>query len=126
MITVRSISGGAFGGGLGAIRYLTVPDGAAPAPSHAVSRTDWVKQIMQTFPRNPDGNATGNLLFFVHGFNEAIDDVVKLHGDITAGLAGKLSCTVVSFDWPSEAETFAYLPDLDTAKRTAIDLVNAG
>lgn len=65
MITVRSISGGAFGGGLGAIRYLIVPDGTAPAPSHAVSRTDWVKRVMQTFPRNADGDATGSLLFFV-------------------------------------------------------------
>ncbi len=26
MITVRSVSGDAFGGGLGAIRYLVVPD----------------------------------------------------------------------------------------------------
>jgi len=126
MITVRSISAGAFGGGPGPIRYLIVPDGATPAPSHAVNRTDWVKQIMQTFPRAADGDATGNLLFFVHGFNESIDDVLLRQGDIAAGLAGKLDCLVVSFDWPSEAETFAYLPDLDTAKRTAIDLVNAG
>ena len=29
-------------------------------------------------------------------------------------------------DWPSFHNTFAYLPDLDTAKKTAIDLVNAG
>jgi esterase/lipase superfamily enzyme len=28
--------------------------------------------------------------------------------------------------WPSWTDTFAYLPELDTAKKTAIDLVNAG
>ena len=48
------------------------------------------------------------------------------HAAVAAGLAGKLPCTVVSFDWPSAGQTYAYLPDLDAAKRTAIDLVNAG
>ena len=125
MITVRSLSAGAFAGGLGAIRYLVVPDGATPAPSHAVARAEWVRQIMQTFPRT-GANAVGDLVFFVHGFNNKIEDVIATHRQIVAGLAGQLACTVVSFDWPSAGETFAYLPDLDVAKRTAIDLVNAG
>ena len=72
MITVRAISAGAFGGDLGATRYLVVPDNTAPAPAHAVSRTDWVRQVMQTFPRAATGVSVGNLLVFVHGFNEAI------------------------------------------------------
>ncbi|MBV8565566.1 MAG: alpha/beta fold hydrolase [Methylobacteriaceae bacterium] len=125
-ITVRSMSGNQFNGGLGAIRYLAVPDGAAPAPSHTVPRTDWVKQIMQTFPRAGDGNAVGNLLVLVHGYNDGIADVATQHGDIAAGLANRLACTLISFDWPSWKDTFAYLPQLDVAKRTAIDLVNAG
>jgi hypothetical protein len=51
---------------------------------------------MQTFERNPDGNAVGNLLFLVHGYNEGITDVVTMHDNIAAGLAGKLACTIVS------------------------------
>lgn len=126
IITVRSVSGNAFGGDVGQIRYLVVPDDAVPAPSHRIAPGDWVKQVMQTFDRNRDGNAVGNLLFLVHGFNEGITDVAAMHANIGAGLAGRLACTIVSFDWPSSGTTFAYLPDLDAAKRTAIYLVNAG
>lgn len=125
IVTVRSISGNAFTGGLGAIRYLAIPDGAAPAPGHQIARTEWVKQVMQTFVRDTSGNAIGNLLFLVHGFNTDFTNANALHDKVTAGLAGKLTCTIVSFDWPSAAETFAYLEDLDTAKRTAVDFVNA-
>src|SRR5277367_1967371 len=125
IVTVRSISGNAFAGGLGPIRYLSVPDGAAPAPAHQVARTEWVKQVMQTFVRDASGNATGDLLFLVHGFNNDFTSANTLHDQVTGGLAGKLVCTIVSFDWPSAGETFAYLEDLDTAKRTAVDLVNA-
>ena len=125
IVTVRSISGDAFTGGLGAIRYLSVPDGAVPTPAHQVARTAWIKQVMQTFVRNASGNATGDLLFLVHGFNTDFTNTNALHDAVTAGLAGMLVCTIVSFDWPSAGETFAYLEDLDTAKRTAVDLVNA-
>lgn len=125
-ITVRSISGDDFGNNLGAIRYLSVPDGQAPKPSHQVGLRAWIGQIMATFPADKDGVAKGNLLFFVHGFNTTITGVDTDQSNIRAGLAGKIDCTIVSFDWPSLGETFAYLPDLDTAKKTAVDLVNAG
>ena len=126
MITVRSVSGNAFGGATGAIRYLVVPDNAPPAPSHAIARTDWIKRVMQTFNGDTGGNAVGDLVFLVHGFNTPVTNEAALHDQVVAGLAGKLSCTIVSFDWPSAGETYAYLPDLDAAKRTAVDLVNAG
>jgi esterase/lipase superfamily enzyme len=125
IITVRSISGNSFSGNLGPIRYLAVPDDAVPAPAHQVARTEWVKQVMQTFPRDASGNATGDLLFLVHGFNTNFTNATALRDQVAAGLVGKLACTIVSFDWPSAGETFAYLEDLDTAKRTAVDLVNA-
>ncbi len=125
IVTVRSTSGTAFTGSLGAIRYLSVPDGAVPTPAHQVARTVWIKQVMQTFVHDTSGNAAGDLLFLVHGFNTDFTNANALHDAVTAGLAGKLTCTIVSFDWPSAGETFAYLEDLDTAKRTAVDLVNA-
>jgi esterase/lipase superfamily enzyme len=125
IVTVRSISGNAFTGSLGSIRYLSVPDGVVPRPAHQVARTAWIKRVMQTFARDASGNATGNLLFLVHGFNTDFTNANVLHDDVTAGLTGKLVCTIVSFDWPSAGETFAYLENPDTAKRTAVDLVNA-
>jgi esterase/lipase superfamily enzyme len=65
-------------------------------------------------------------LFVVHGYNLAVAGVDAQQRNVKAGLADKLACTIVSFDWPSWAETSAYLPQLDVAKKTAIDLVNAG
>src|SRR5665213_2638110 len=94
IITVRSVSGNAFGGGLGAVRYLIVPDQETPAPSHSTGLRDWVKQVMQTFTQNADGQAVGDLLFVVHGFNVGIGDVITEHGNIAAGLEGKLVCTI--------------------------------
>jgi esterase/lipase superfamily enzyme len=126
LITVRSVSGNTFGDNLGAIRYLIVPDAETPNPAHAVTQRAWVKEILETFPRDGNGVASGNLLFFVHGYNVGIADANTRQNDLTAGLAGRLPCTIVGFDWPSWTDTFAYLPELDTAKKTAIDLVNAG
>src|ERR1700733_9049653 len=125
-ITVRSVSQNQFSDGLGAIRYLAVPDGAIPAPSHAIGLRAWITQIMATLLRDKEGVATGNILFFVHGFNVGMADVDAEQNNIKTGLDGKFPCTIISFDWPSWTDTFAYLPELDTAKKTAIDLVNAG
>ncbi|HUO54404.1 MAG TPA: alpha/beta hydrolase [Rhodoblastus sp.] len=124
-ITVRSVNGDEFGTSIGAIRYLIIPDGESPKPSHRVGLRVWVSAIMATFARNAAGAAEGDLLFFVHGYNNGADDVDLAHREIVRGLSGKLPITVVSFDWPSAKEPYAYLEDVDTAKKTAIDLVNA-
>lgn len=125
-ITVRSVSGNAFGNDLGAIRYLAVPDGQVPTPVHGITRKAWVSQIVATFRKDDKGVATGDLLFYVHGYNEGIAEVDTNHNNVSNGLNGKFRCTLVSFDWPSWDDTFAYLAELDVAKKTAIDLVNAG
>ena len=81
---------------------------------------------MATFPKDAAA-AVGHVLFFVHGFDSDANAVAARHGAIAAGLLNAgFSPTVISFDWPSAGSAFAYLPDLDIAKRTAIDLVNAG
>lgn len=134
MITVRSIEGAAFAGGVGKVRYLNVPDGVTPAPAHEVVLGTWLAAIMATFAQPPlaDGRPTparGDALFVVHGFNEAVDAVGKLHDLIRDGLAqhgGDYRPTLISFDWPSAGKAFAYLPDLDVAAKTAIIMVNAG
>jgi alpha/beta hydrolase family protein DUF900 len=135
MITVRAIEAGAFGGRLGKIRYLDAPDGVTPAPAHEVTLRAWLAAIMTTFPRGTPAATgapppiLGDALFVVHGFNETIADVAALHDSIAKGLAdygGGYAPTLISFDWPSAGSAFAYLPDLDVAAKTAIDLVNAG
>ena len=135
MITVRKIDGGAFGGELGTIRYLSVPDGATPAPAHEVTQRTWLAAIMASFPTGKPGvsgkpgPAQGDALFIVHGFNVTPAGVASLHDAIGKGLrdhGASYAPTLISFDWPSAGSAFAYLPDLDIAAKTAVDLVNAG
>jgi hypothetical protein len=124
---VRSIEGGDFGGGLGSIRYLIVPDDAdRPLPSHRVTLAVWIRRLFQTFPANASVLAPHHLLTFIHGYNATAQGVATTHATIAAGLADEnFKPTMVSFDWPSAGEVYAYLPDLDVARRTAIDFVNA-
>ena len=127
VITIRSISDGQFGGGLGQVRYLIVPDGVAPAPGHSVTRQAWLKAILGTFRRGAGGALQGDALFVIHGYNDTSADVDAWSVSIANGLARHgdgYAPTLVSFDWPSAGKPFAYLPDLDVAARTAIDLVN--
>jgi Alpha/beta hydrolase of unknown function (DUF900) len=126
MISVRSIANGDFAGGLGKIRYLVVPDGAAPLPEQEIPLRAWMRQLLATFPRDAASVARGDAVCFIHGFNTSAADVADRHGLIAAGLArAGFIPTLVSFGWPSAGSVFAYLEDLDIAKRTAIDFVNA-
>jgi esterase/lipase superfamily enzyme len=123
MITLRDVVGQRFDGHLAPVfRYLAIPSGATPSPAHEIDQKLWVGQVMTTF-RAAEVN---DLVFFVHGYNQGIDDVAAQQGMIIDGLArAGLSCTVIAFDWPSTKDTFTYLPQVDVAKVSAISLVNA-
>ena len=79
-ISVRKVQGDAFTNepDLGATRYLRVPDNELPAPRHQISRTQWTKEIIESFPKT-DGVPTGDIAFFVHGFNNSVADVDTRH-----------------------------------------------
>jgi hypothetical protein len=136
VITIRKVQGDAFTDDidLGGTRYLAVPDDATPAPKHQITRKQWVAAVINSFPKvqNPlyprdDKVPTGDILFFVHGYNDSIDDIDQRHRLIQAGLkANSFEGMVVSFDWPCGTQALAYLEDRDNAKKTAILLVNAG
>jgi len=128
-ISVRKVAGNEFTAqpDLGTTRYLSVPDGEVPNTSHQIPVAQWVREIMQTFPTSAENGPTGDVLFFVHGYNNSVTNVDERHKAIQAGLtANNFSCRVVSFDWPSGTDPLAYLPDRDNAKLTAIRMVNAG
>ena len=120
IVTVRQTSNEQFNNKMGSIRYLIVPDNEVPTPTHEVALKVWVKAILD------ENSSTSDVLFFVHGFNVELGAMDLEHRHVKGGLGQLINCTLVSFDWPSAGETYAYLPDLDTAKRTAILLVNAG
>jgi hypothetical protein len=87
---------------------------------------------MAGFPQDataPEGHPrrTGDILFFVHGFNVGRDSALKSQFDTSdrlskAGWKGK----VVSFDWPSDGLVFGYLPDRLHARDSANALVSSG
>lgn len=127
MITLRKADGS---DGVGPARYIAFDDTAAPEQD--LDPAKWVAQIIKPLrarpakPVGPSGQ-TGDILFFVHGFNvshqAARDSHVQVARSLTAvGWTG----TVVSYDWPSDGLVFAYLPDRDNARAAASTLVSAG
>jgi pimeloyl-ACP methyl ester carboxylesterase len=133
-ISVRAVSGGAFSNDIdvGGTRYLEVPDGETPSPRHAVSMSQWTKDVIASFPKRPPRpNAapipTGDVAFLVHGYNNGVEDVDRAQHLVQGALAENgFPCQVICFDWPSGQTAIAYLRDLDHARLTAIRLVNAG
>ena len=131
-ISLRKVTGGAFTDKVetGAPHYLAVPDNEVPAPRHQIGPAEWVRQIMALFPPDPkypkDG-PSGDILFFVHGYNNTVDGVNQRHQSIQAALTARnFPCQVISFDWPSGDLALAYLSDRHNARITAIKLVSAG
>lgn len=131
-ISLRKVSGGAFVDDveLGPVRYLRIPDGEVPLPRHQITATQWVKEIIGTFtpdPVDPTQGPTGDILFFVHGYNDSIADVDRRHELIQAGLTtNNFPCRVISFDWPCGTTALGYLQDRDHARITSVRLVSAG
>jgi len=131
-ITLRKVSGDAFTGDIdpGPARYLRVPDGEVPQPRHKIGPSQWVKEIIATFapdPPDPQKMPSGDILFFVHGYNDSIAEVDQRHELIQAGLTKYgFPCRVISFDWPCGTTALGYLQDRDHARITSVRLVSAG
>jgi esterase/lipase superfamily enzyme len=127
VITVRTRRGDGFGAEPGPTRFLVVPDGQLPAQSHVVRRRDWVEQVMSAAETRVDpvsGKPAGDMLVFVHGYNNDQAVVMERHRQLRRVLsAGGFDGTVVSFDWPSSDSSINYLEDRSDAKQTALRLV---
>ncbi|TVZ42010.1 alpha/beta hydrolase family protein DUF900 [Alteromonadaceae bacterium 2753L.S.0a.02] len=126
-----------FGNEPGATRYLEVPDGQTPHPEiHKKSRTEWLTNLMQcaslgTHDENSKsavaGFTYGDILVFVHGYNNSMDDVMQRHNLLQDRLAEQgYQGAIVSFDWPSASAALNYLEDRADAKTTAHKLVKDG
>ena len=131
-ISLRKISGGAFVNDidLRSDHYLRVPDGEVPTPAHQIPPAQWIREVISSFAPNPPDPAkvpTGDILFFVHGYNNSIADVDQRHELIQAALTNKgFPCRVISFDWPCGTTALGYLQDRDHARLTSVRLVSAG
>lgn len=129
VITVRNAVArqNEFGDDIGPAQFLEVPDGAPMEPSQAIGRADWVRKVIQlTDPRKDASGATrGDLLVFVHGYDNTPANVLARHRVLKSDLPQHgYKGGLVSFDWPSGDIALAYLPDREKAKLTAFRLVS--
>ncbi len=120
-----------FGNEPGPTLHLDVPDGKFPDPIRdKVSANTWRDEVMKRAETSKDPEterAQGDVLVFIHGYNNGSEVIIKRHDLLQkrlkkAGYKG----AVVSFDWPSAESTLNYLEDRSDAKATAQRLVTHG
>lgn len=105
-----------------------VPPGQAPAPAQAITPAAWYQAVRAAAAwQNAQGEARGDLLFLVHGYNLSVAEVIQRHRRLQEDLmALGFKGVLVSFDWPSDDKALAYLPDRHRAKESALRLVSDG
>ncbi len=128
LITVRAIGDGAFTDSPGATTFLKLEDAdKAPfSPARAMPGDDWVREVIGQVAKSKDatGVLRGDVLVFIHGYNNSMADVLTRHRILKRDLpAHGFAGTVISFDWPCYDTALAYVPDREEAKLTAFGLV---
>lgn len=141
VISTRNIEGSGtsakFGTEPGQALYLEVANGEIPRPSMGTSDPkEWLAALIEraTTGHHPDniknsrsGYRQGDILIFVHGFNNSMEDVMKRHDLLQRNLyAEGYQGAIVSFDWPSAELTLGYMEDRSDALATARQLVDKG
>jgi esterase/lipase superfamily enzyme len=119
-----------YGSEPGPTHYLGLTTGAdsLPDPEDATQRmtaTEWASAAIDASGRrepteqDPDGHP-GDILVFVHGYNNSQADVMQRHRMLRQTLAqASYAGAVVTFDWPSANKPLNYLEDRDDAEATA-------
>jgi pimeloyl-ACP methyl ester carboxylesterase len=137
VICVRDVdaSGKLFTDDPGTTRYLELPEATADKtpdnplnPDQAVDQKLWLQNVVGEASTGIDPDEPtkfGNVLVFIHGFNNSQKDVMVRHRQLKANLRHLgYQGSVVSFDWPSANEVLLYLDDRSKAKATALALVD--
>ena len=134
VITARAVSNGAFVAEPGPIKFLRVPRKIiVPTPEHAAARGDinrWFAEVqgLADGDLNPNSiSPKGDVLVFVHGYNNDLDIIMKRQRRLLADLeAEKWRGVVIGFDWPSDNQTLNYYEDRSDAAEVASELVRQG
>ncbi len=132
VISVRNLKKtgpGGFGSEPGKTRFLAVPEGADPSRDQKIDRDDWVRKVMvegENGEIDPvTGLRCGDILVFIHGYNNEPPIVIQRHRLLKKILAAEgFSGVIVSFDWPSNNVALNYLEDRSDARKTSIKLVD--
>lgn len=128
LFTVRSQRKGEFTNEPGATHFLEIPGNVTqPNTSHKIKKTDWVKKVIEESKAPGSSAEEGDIVIYVHGFNNSQKDVIKRLRALKKGLAKNgFEGVVIAFDWPSADVTLNYLEDRQDAKQTAFRLVEEG
>ncbi|MDM9628775.1 alpha/beta fold hydrolase [Rhizobium sp. S152] len=132
IVCARKREGTQFTAEPGPIKFLKVPSNVAVYDERHIvtSAKDWVSEVQGLADGDENPNSigpTGDVLVFVHGYNNDIPSVLKrirqLRKDMRAeGWHGE----IVAFDWPSDNQTLNYLEDRSDAAAVASELVSKG
>ena len=112
----------------GSATYLRVPNHRNPCPGDRIGKRRWFDEVRDRADGAADNriDPAGDVLVFVHGYNNDQDIVMKRHRRLQDDLwAEGFRGLVVSLDWPSAKQTLNYLEDRWDASETAIALVTA-
>lgn len=112
----------------GDTRFLKVPIAKKKySDADAIPKETWQKKVIAAADGEEDEitGSTGEILFFVHGYNNDMETVLWR----TRALQDSLSAQgwkglVVGFDWPSDNSTLNYLEDRYDASQVAQRLVD--
>jgi len=136
VMCARAVRHGRYIAEPGKSQYLQVPaDAVVPMPDHRVNVGEWVKRLRHSAvwrpsDQDPDPNRAkdrGDILVFVHGYNNDQQIVMQRHRQLKSDLADAgFKGAVLSFDWPSADSALNYLEDRHDAKETALQLVTDG
>lgn len=132
MIVVRNRRKGRFGNEPGPTHFLKIPAGESPSPDHKIKKKDWIDAALDE-SKDHQGHSDesdpreGDLLIFIHGYNNSQDTVLSRHRRLKSDLeAAGYHGGIVSFDWPSADKALNYLEDRSDAKKSALSLVDDG
>ena len=129
MLVACSKSVDGFSDEPGAVYFLGVPsDEDTPKFRHKMSPRAWRDAVLeQARSGTRNTQTTGDIVFYVHGYNNSQETVLERQRKLQRGLERNgFDGVVVSFDWPSADNVLNYLEDRHDAKKSALMLVKHG
>jgi len=129
VICTRKVVSGEFIAEPGKTRYLRVPRNQLPnpVPDQELTPRQWMDDVQDRADGMADNviDPAGDVVVFIHGYNNDLDIIMKRHRTLQAQLSeAGFKGLVISFDWPSADQTLNYYEDRDDASKTAIRLVS--
>ena len=129
IFVARGKKGDGFSDEPSASHFLAVPETSNDMfYSHRITKTEWTREVLaKARGGTPNPNTEGDILFYVHGYNNSQAKVLERHRKLKRGLEWHgFKGVVISFDWPSASSALNYLEDRVDAKLSAFRLVKDG